>query len=417
MKEEFNTSPKVVIDPDEYIRLLGYPIGHELTGRALELSIMTREWFDRYGQPWVYFRKADSFLLNQNSFTIDGITFESKAVLDRFHKAQVNDVYLVAVSAGKECEERANVLWRDSKPDEYFFMEMYGSAVVENLIMQTSVQLSKWADEQNLAVLPHYSPGYAEWDVIDQLKLIDLIKSGHVNGQLKVNSLDSGMLKPKKSLLAIIGVTQEQSKLTLQPGMIPCEKCALKDCQYRRKPYRFRKENQQASPTNRKLPDVKMEINVNYTLKEKVLSKWAIDRLGLKDLPNNEIQALFVYDGTTCSGTGFPLKFEYTFLLVEENMDFRIKDMNCRPAEKDIGHTKMCSYIKQGDAILQKVSAEKQCLGKTLTEVINQKVEFTPSGCYCDKNGRDYKLHQICQVLHFAMTKKRKEINPVEKVA
>ena len=410
MEERFLNRPEVLIDQDEYIRLLGYPIGHKLDGRAKELADITRSWYTENGQPWMYFRKANNYELKDQIFVIDGVEFESKAVWDRFRKSDVQDVFLVAVSAGTECEDQAGKLWKESKPDEYFFMEMYGSAVVENLIMQASAHICSWADENQLAVLPHYSPGYAQWDVIDQLKLIELIQNGDRGEQLKVESLSSGMLKPKKSLLAIIGITKEHSKLTLVPGMVPCEKCALKGCQYRRKPYRYSKGNQQQTPTNRILSfenEEEMNEKVNYTLKEKVLNKWVDQRLTLDHHDAGEIHAKFIYDGTTCSGTGFPLKFEYSIILKESKNDFVILDTRCDPAEKDIGHTKMCQFIKKGSDLLDTINEEKDWVGKTLTEIINTETNYLPSGCYCEKSGRDYKWSQISQVLHYGLTKRQ----------
>ena len=225
--EFFDDNPEIVIDPAEYIRLLGYPIGHELKDRAKELADITEEWFLQNGKPWVYFRKANAFELLNDQFIVENIPFQSKAVLERFHKGEASDIFLFAASAGKECEEQAHKLWKESKPDEYFFMEMFGSAVVENLVTQTSSKLCGWAEEHKLAILPHYSPGYNQWDILDQLKLIDLIKKNKQSDrELLVESLDSGMLKPKKSLLAIFGVTKKVSDLTASPGMVPCEKCA-----------------------------------------------------------------------------------------------------------------------------------------------------------------------------------------------
>ena len=103
---------------------------------------------------------------------------------------------LVAVSAGPECERRARQLWQDGKPDEYFFMEAFGSAVVEHLITIASGRICDWADRQGMLALPHYSPGYSGWDVADQNKLWSLIRpqNGHsIATELQV--MESGMLR------------------------------------------------------------------------------------------------------------------------------------------------------------------------------------------------------------------------------
>jgi hypothetical protein len=60
---------------------------------------------------------------------------------------------------GPEVEAEAQRLWREEKPDEYFFLEIFGSAVVEHLVTITGARLCAWAEGRHLAVLPHYSPG------------------------------------------------------------------------------------------------------------------------------------------------------------------------------------------------------------------------------------------------------------------
>ncbi len=64
----------------------------------------------------------------------------------------------------------------EEKPDEYFFLEIYASAVVEHLITTTGARLCAWAERQGMAVLPHYSPGYSEWDIAEQGKLLALME-------------------------------------------------------------------------------------------------------------------------------------------------------------------------------------------------------------------------------------------------
>ena len=66
----------------------------------------------------------------------------------QFNTAQVHSAVLVAVSAGRECEDEARGLWQEGKPDEYFFMEMYGSAVVEHLVAVANGRLCAWADRK-----------------------------------------------------------------------------------------------------------------------------------------------------------------------------------------------------------------------------------------------------------------------------
>ena len=142
------------------------------------------------------------------------------------------------MSAGKECEENARQLWDEGKPDEYFFMESFGSAVVEQLVVLANARICGWADENKMAALPHFSPGYSGWEISEQISLWQLFNRscGPFPGELEV--LDSGMLRPKKSLLAVIGLTHDLEAARRLARLIPCENCSLPDCQYRRTAYR-----------------------------------------------------------------------------------------------------------------------------------------------------------------------------------
>ena len=234
-----DTNPRVEIQEAEYQRLLGYPKNYSLEGRARELADEAEVWFAKNGRPWICAREVSSVELNDRMARLEEVDFSSKKLREILSEAGAHSALLVAVSAGKECEEHARELWNEGKPDEYFFLETYGSAVVEQLIAVASGRICAWADENKMAALPHFSPGYSGWDILEQLPLWNLIQKNFSNGfpgELEV--LDSGMLRPKKSLLAVIGLTRDLEKARRFQKLIPCENCALMDCRYRRGNYR-----------------------------------------------------------------------------------------------------------------------------------------------------------------------------------
>ena len=62
----------------------------------------------------------------------------------------------------------------------------------------------------------------------DQTKLWELIRpeaGGRLPGELDV--LDTGMLRPKKSLLAVFGLTRHLDKARSFAELVPCENCSL----------------------------------------------------------------------------------------------------------------------------------------------------------------------------------------------
>ena len=238
LQEWRETSPAVEVQETEYCRLLGYPRGRVLQGRARELADEARAWYAQHGRPWIFGRRIDSATGSNREVKLGGTTFSSKPLLEIIEAGQAQEAMTVAVCAGKECEEEAAKRWQEGKPDEYFFLEIFGSAVVEHLIVAAGGRICAWAETHGMTVLPHYSPGYSGWDISEQGKLWSLInaKGAAMPGGLEV--LSTGMLRPKKSLLAVFALTRQLEKARKLARLVPCEGCSLAGCNYRRAPYR-----------------------------------------------------------------------------------------------------------------------------------------------------------------------------------
>jgi len=239
MFELIDTSPNLDVQESEYYRLLGYPRRHVPEGRARELAGQARQWYATNGRPWIYARLMDGLELESGRLRIQDTGFVSKQLYARLAAAGTHAAVVAAVNAGPECEAEARRHWQAGEPDEYFFLEIYGSAVVEHLVTVAAGRICAWAESQGMTVLPHYSPGYSGWDIADQIKLWNLIRKDRTQalpGDLEVMS--TGMLRPKKSLLAFFGLTRQVEKARSLRDLVPCETCSLPGCQYRRAPYK-----------------------------------------------------------------------------------------------------------------------------------------------------------------------------------
>ena len=204
--------------------------------------------------------------------------------------AEAHSVIVAAVGAGIEAEDESRRRWEDGKPDEYFFLEMFGSAVVEHLTTATGARLCEWAEQRGMAVLPHYSPGYPEWDIAEQARLLDLIKrTGSERFPSHVEVFDSGMLQPKKTLLAVFGLTRHAEQLERLTNLVPCERCSFGPCQYRRAPYR-----RAPRPTGEPLPirDAVLDLDAQYRVNRKALQRWAEERLEMRSLEDGSLEAV-----------------------------------------------------------------------------------------------------------------------------
>ena len=383
---------KVDVQPAEYKRLLGYPPQRVLEGRALEL---------------------ERVVANADSIVVDGASFASGRLQSTLEQSFAESVVLVAVSAGPEIEQAAQIAWREGKPDEYFFLEVLGSTVVEHLTMLAGARLCAWADERGMAVLPHYSPGYPEWDISDQPRLLALIQqtsSSELPSRLA--TLESGMLRPKKSQLSVFGLTQRTEQVRRIPGLAPCEAGASQSCEYRRLPdvapgpasilpaTVMRRVDQAAAPAPLALP---LRRNARYAVNAKALKRWSAERLTLESRSDGSIGALFRYEGTTCTNLGRPLEFYYRVTLGPRAAGYPIQDQRCEPAPGDNGYTSMCRYLSDPESLMAAIEREKPLFGRPLDDVLTWDRPASNADCYCELADRMHKWRLVLETIHFAL--------------
>jgi hypothetical protein len=354
---------EVHVQDAEFHRLLGYPRGKQPEGRSAELAAWARAWYADHGRPWIHSREVEILKLEGGAAAL-------------LHHAGAHRAFLSAVSAGPQLEEEAQRLWRDGRPDEYFFLEMYGSAVVEHLNTVSGARLCAWADPLGMAVLPHYSPGYPGWDISEQGELLAMLKPPLPDGRgsLDLEVLASGMLRPKKSLLAVFPVVPKSSSTRPLDELVPCTHCSYTPCQYRR---------------------------VEYRVNRKALRRWAAERVEIARRPDGGIDARFRYDGTTCTNLGRPLRFHYAVQLGPREEGFPIREQCCTPA--DDGYKHMCRYIETPDAVMHAIASEKPLAGRPLSDVLTWPHPDCAAGCYCDADARAHKWGLVLETIHYKL--------------
>ncbi|MBV9880046.1 MAG: hypothetical protein JO180_06085 [Gemmatirosa sp.] len=411
-------APRVDVHPAEYQRLLGYPRARVLEGRALELANEARAWYAQHGRPWIVAREAARLRVDGDVIAIDEATFTSPRLARTLRDAGADRVVLVAVSAGPELEAQAQQLWREEKPDEYFFHEVYGSAVVEQLVMTAGARLCAAAEPNGLAVLPHYSPGYPDWEIGEQARLHALL-APHLPTALEV--LDSGMLRPKKALLAAFGVTPHVERVRPLTDLVPCEGCSLVGCQYRRAPYgrsrRPRTEVEAMLPAEElpmpndepvSTPAEPLDLAATYTVNAKALRRWVVERLTLDARDDGTTEARFRYEGTTCSNAGRALRFEYTVTLGPRDDRYPIVRQRCAPSPGDDGYTFMCRYRAAAPQLMAAIDDEAPLRGQPLDDVLAWPRPTMAAGCYCESESRRHKWGIVLETIHYALAQQEK---------
>ncbi len=397
--EYLDARPAVAVDAAEYHRLLGYPRGHVLEERPRELEAWVRGWYAENGRPWVYLREVE-LQLKEESLRLDGTEFRSPKLHELLHQGGARRAVVVAVSAGRSGEEHARALWEEGKPDEYFFLEAFGSAVVEHLVASLNARICALAADTRFVALPHYSPGYAGWDVADQKRLFDVIARGASRSfPESLQVLSSGMLKPRKSLLAVVGLAPQVNGAPQAKPAVACVSCSFSPCQYRRAPYRHVATVIDGAPK-----EPALSRDATYSVSARALQKWAQERVTIERRGDGTAEARFRFDGTTCSNMGHPLAFDYIVGLDAPERRYTILRADCRPAADDDGYRSMCAYLSDGEGLMREIATEKPLLGRPLDDVLTWTRSDAASGCYCTAESRAHKWGLALEAIHFALT-------------
>jgi hypothetical protein len=252
--------------------------------------------------------------------------------------------------------------------------------------------------------LPHYSPGYPEWDISEQPRFLNVLKRTRSETfPSVVEALDSGMLRPKKTQLAAFGLTRRTERLQKLTSLVPCERCSFGPCQYRRAPYRKapRTVGEQIQPRASAI-----DRNAQYQTNKKALERWAGERLTLRTEPDGSVDAVFRYDGTTCTNMGHPLTFLYRVKLGPRGEGYPIREQECLPAAGDDGYTYMCCFIEDADALMAALERAKPLNGERLNAVLKWTRMPTGAGCYCEVSSRDHKWGIVLETIHYALVQR-----------
>lgn len=223
---------------ESYARLLGYSGGGLPGGRVAALAERGREWFERRARPWSYARALDLARLTGETVELgDRRSFTSPLLAGRLREIGADRLVAAVVSAGAEVDEASARWWRDDRPDEAYFLDRFGAAAAVHLAAWAGDHLRAAAARAGLGLGPGYSPGYDGWSLTDQVEVAASLTGtaggdgGPLPGPLRV--LESGMIDPKNSLLAVFGLTTDQEAAERQWRRHKCSWCSLAGCALR----------------------------------------------------------------------------------------------------------------------------------------------------------------------------------------
>ena len=124
---------------------------------------------------------------------------------------------------------------------------------------------------------------------------------------------------------------------------------------------------------------------------------------------DGSVDAVFRYEGTTCTNMGRPLQFQYRVTLGPRDEGYPIREQHCAPAAGDDGHTYMCRYMSNREHLLVAIDRERPLHGKPLNDVLGWSRPASGAGCYCEPDSRDHKWGLVLETIHFTLAREQEE--------
>ena len=180
-------------------------------------------------KPQGNYLRLESITIKQDKIKLgtNKLTFSSQDIADLL--ANQEQVVILAVTIGPHLEERINQLFADDQLTKATILDAVGSIAVEEAANQLQEQIAVEAEEIGLPSLTmRYSPGYGDLNLDIQPQLLELVQGQELG--IEVN--DSFLLIPQKSITALIGLGQTESKVQPQCDF-DCANCDYDSCIYK----------------------------------------------------------------------------------------------------------------------------------------------------------------------------------------
>ena len=208
----------------EILRYLGDQKGKEQEDKAvLELISSCVAELEAGISPKHIYRE---FPLQVSGETIDGGCFQTKSKALGKNLKDCESIILFAATLGTGTDY---LLGRYSriKMSRAVVMQAAATALLEEYCDRICRQLSKEYEKQERFLRPRFSPGYGDFSLEIQPKLLDALEAGK---RLGIKLTDSLLMLPSKSVTAVLGVSKIPGICRVQG----CEVCLKEDCLYRR---------------------------------------------------------------------------------------------------------------------------------------------------------------------------------------
>ena len=394
----------ITVPAAEWKRHLCTPAGEPLSEDAQAGVERALAWVNEHSRPWSFVSEPIDLAMEDDRIRLaDGTEFTSRALAEKLRLGQAHCAVAVAVGAGPSVSAQIQRLWDAERPDEAFFLNAAAAAVAEQLLLRARKSICDLAEPTGLAALSQESPGYDGWDLGDQCALLDLLAAQPAwPSAAKLDILQSGMLSPEHSQLALFGLGPSAVVQALEPSAIPCVRCSMDPCSHRR--MRFAGDIPALVDTASSVAvetKVAAVIENRYAYPDKALRRWSRELLTIDLCGDQSVEATFRPDCKTCSNMGVPFGFVYSIKLGLRRDGYPIRKLSCRPSDSD--YQCMCSCLEDPDGFPQAMISAPGFTGQTLSQTLEWNPLVEPAGCLCRQPSRDHKWKIALQTVHYKL--------------
>lgn len=211
------------IDRREVLRYLGYG-RHEADPAVTEMVEQCIAELGRDAQPRFLHREYPLVLGEEDR--VDGGCFAARSRNLSRNLKDCAQVIVFAATLGTGADyliQKYNRL----QMSKAVIMQAAATAMIEEYCDQVCSGLRAEYETCGLYLRPRFSPGYGDFPLDCQKRLLDSLEAGK---RIGIKLTDSLLMMPSKSVTAVMGVSRKPYRCEVKG----CEVCTKKDCAYRR---------------------------------------------------------------------------------------------------------------------------------------------------------------------------------------
>ena len=212
------------IENDELAKLLGGQKKKSLPKSIRKKVQNARQKLNRLIKPRLHYRIVKPSVMDNDVVQLDEtVKFTSAKLAKSLKNAEKIVCFVGTIGTGVEHE--INRLLGKQKLADAYILDAMASVAVENMIDRFQDLMENRFSAEDRTVTLRFSPGYCDWPVTQQKKLFNIFDPK----ELEVELLDSCLMKPRKSVSGVFGITPQKFE-----SYNPCQDCPSRSCDIRR---------------------------------------------------------------------------------------------------------------------------------------------------------------------------------------